>query len=248
MAPATELGGDPDPLDLAGLRGGGADLRLEDDLAVVDPGEGAAGAYELGDAGLVEEAAVARERRDADLFGEHVDAGRHQDVDLVLADAADQRVGGHVGRRALGDHERLVGPDLAGRAPARFEEPPQLCGGPGRAHDRGAAAARPAGAVGEGPDGLGGGADGDEVGARVAERAQAAVRVPAPHLAAEAPGVEARDLDPGGHEGVGYGFALQHRKGGAEVAGFEDPGGGLRQHEGASPYGLLISALYPKRL
>ncbi len=37
---------------------------------------------------------------------------------LVLADAADVRVGGDVGGHAAGDHEGLAGADLAGRAPS----------------------------------------------------------------------------------------------------------------------------------
>ncbi len=119
---------------------------------------------------------------------------------------------------------------LAGRAPAGFEQPPQLPGGLGGADDRRAAAAGPAGAVGEGAYRFGGRADRHEVGAGVAERTEPAVRVPAPHLAAEAPGVESGGLDARGHEGVGDGLALEDGECGAEVAWAEDPGSGLSQH------------------
>lgn len=153
-------------------------------------------------------------------------------VQLVLADPADERVGRHGGGEVFGDHQRLVGADLAGRAPVGFEQAPELGGGLDGPDDGGAAAAGPAGTVGEAAYGLGGGADGDEVGTGVAERAQAPVRVPAPHLAAEAPGVEPGDLHAGGHEGVRDGIALQDGERRAEFAGFEDPGGGVRQHEG----------------
>ncbi|BFO15773.1 hypothetical protein SHKM778_21610 [Streptomyces sp. KM77-8] len=57
--------------------------------------------------------------------------------------------------QAVGDHEGLVGADLAGRAPLGFEQPPEGGGGVGGADDGGAAAAGPAGAVGEGADGPG---------------------------------------------------------------------------------------------
>lgn len=91
---AAVFGGDPDALDLAGGGGGGADLGLEDDLAaLVEAGEGAAGADQFGDPGLVEEAAVAGHRGDADLLGEHGHAGGHDRFHLVLADAADEGVG-----------------------------------------------------------------------------------------------------------------------------------------------------------
>src|SRR5690606_13735143 len=110
--------------------------------------------------------------------------------------AADVGVGAYVVRHAVGDHERLVGADLAGRPPGGFQEPPQLGGGPGRADDGGAAAAGPARTVREGAYGLGGGADRDEVGARVAQGREPAVLVPAPHLAAQPPRVQTGGLDP----------------------------------------------------
>ena len=72
--------------------------------------------------------AVGGQRGDADLLGEHRDAGRQSDVELVRADPADQRVGGDVGGRAVDDHQRLVGADVAGRAPVRLEQPPQRRG------------------------------------------------------------------------------------------------------------------------
>ena len=171
---------------------------LKTTLPSVDAGEGAAGADEFGDPGLVEQSAVAGQRGDADLLGEHRHAGRHDRRPVSsLRMRRTSGSGATSAERALGDHERLVGADLAGGAPAGFEEPPEQGGGLGGADDRGAAAAGPAGPVGEGADGSGRGADGDEVGAGVAEGAEPAVGVPAPHLAAEAPGVEPGDLDAG---------------------------------------------------
>src|SRR5690606_34334583 len=170
---APVLGGDPDALDLAGAVGRGTDLGFEDHFAVgVEPGEGTSRPDEFGDPGLVEQAAVAGQRGDADLLGEHGDAGRHDRFHLVLADAPDVGVRGDVLGRAVGDHERLVGADLPGGAPLGFQQPPQLGGGAGRADDGGAAAAGPPGPVGEGAHGPGGGADGDQVGARVAQGGQ----------------------------------------------------------------------------
>src|SRR3954469_2799892 len=56
-SPAPVLGGHPHALDLAGPVRRGADLRLEDDLAVlVEAREGTAGTHQFGDTGLVEEA------------------------------------------------------------------------------------------------------------------------------------------------------------------------------------------------
>src|SRR3989442_612410 len=78
------------------------------------------------------------------------------------------------------------------------------------------------GALGGAADGLGGGADRGEAGAGVAERFHAAADVPAPHLAAEPPGVEAGDLDAGGDEGVGDRFTVQDREGRVELSRFED--------------------------
>src|SRR5690606_11881794 len=90
---APVLGGDPDALDLAGAVGRGTDLGFEGHFAVgVEPGEGTSRPDEFGDPGLVEQAAVAGQRGDADLLGEHGDAGRHDRFHLVLADAPD--VGG----------------------------------------------------------------------------------------------------------------------------------------------------------
>lgn len=122
---------------------------------LVQAGEGAAGADEFGDAGLVEQAAVAGQRGDADLLGEHRHARRHDRFHLVLADAADVGVRGDVVGHAVGDHQRLVGADVAGRAPVGLQQPPQFGGGVGGADDGGAAAAGPAGAVGEGAHGAG---------------------------------------------------------------------------------------------
>src|SRR5258708_39894563 len=61
-APATQVGGDPDALHLAGIRRDGADLGLEDHDAVVDAGEGAPGPDEFGHPGPVEDPAVTRGR------------------------------------------------------------------------------------------------------------------------------------------------------------------------------------------
>ncbi len=226
-------GGDPDALDLACLGGGRADLGLEDDLAVVDAGERAAGADEFGDAGLVEEPAVAAERGDADLLGEHRHAGLS--IRTSISSLRMRRTSGSgvtsAERLSVTMRGWLARTSRAGPQEGSRSRHSWVVGsaGPTMEEQRRSGAA---GAVGEGADGFGSCADGDEVGAGVAQGSEHAVGVPAPHLAAEAPGVEPRDLHAGRHEGVGHGLALQDGERGAEVAGFEDPGGGLRQHEG----------------
>jgi hypothetical protein len=104
---AAPLRAHPHALHLAGVRRDGADLSLEDDLAVLEPGERAAGPDQLGEPRLVVRAAVGAGGRDADLLGEHRDGGRQQQVDLVRADPADQRVGVD-GRRRAERHDRLA--------------------------------------------------------------------------------------------------------------------------------------------
>lgn len=130
---------------------------------------------------------------------------------------------------AVGDHEGLAGADLPGRAPVGLQQPPQLGGRFGGADDGGAAAARSPGPVGEGADRSWGRADRDQVVCGVAEGREHAVLVPAPHLAAEPPRVEA-DLDPRRHEGVRNRLTVEDGERRVQVARFEDPGGRLGQH------------------
>ena len=93
--------------------------------AALDPGEGAAGAHQLGDPAAVGRAAVGAERGHPDLLGEHRDAGRQQHVQLVRPDPADERVGGDDGGVRAMRHQRLRVTDLAGRAPGRLQHAPQ---------------------------------------------------------------------------------------------------------------------------
>ncbi len=204
---------------------------LKTTLPSVEAGEGAAGADEFGDPGLVEETAVAGERRDADLLGEHRHARRHDRLHLVLADAADERIGvtsaagsRSVTMRGWWRRTSRAGPQFGSRS--RHSWVVASAGPTMEEQRRPARRARSAKAR----TASRGGADRDEVGAGVAEASEHAVRVPAPHLAAEAPGVEAGDLDAGGHEGVGDRLAVEDGERGVQVARVEDPGGGLRQH------------------
>ena len=169
----------------------------------VDAGERASGADEFGDPGLVEQSAVAGHRRDADLLGEHRHARRH--------DRRPSRpcgCGGRSGSGAMSSGSRSV--TISGWWARTSRAGPQCgsssrhsCGGGlGGADDGGAAAAGPAGPVGEGAHGLGGGADRDEVGARVAERASACPSAYQPHISpprrhGSSPATWTREVDEG---------------------------------------------------
>ena len=199
---AAPLRVDPDALHLAGVRGGRADLGLEDDLTVLDPGERPPGPDQLGHPGPVGRAAVGADRRDTDLLGEHGHAGGHQHVELVRADPPDQPVGRDGGRAGQRQH-RLDRADVSRRPPAGLQQPPQLGHGGLRAHQRGAAAALGPGAVGERRDRLGRGRHRDQVGPGVAQRGQPAAGVVTPHLRAQTGRVEPGRVHPGADEHVG---------------------------------------------
>ena len=148
---AAQLRRDPDALHLAGGRRHRADLGLEDDPAVLDAGEGPPAADQLGDPDCGRRPAVGRDRRDADLLGEHRHAGGQQHVDLVGPDPAHQRVGGH--RRRRTSSPSAAGRDATSRAGPQAGSSSSHSGATdvARAHDRRAAAALAAGPVGEGP-------------------------------------------------------------------------------------------------
>src|SRR3954462_523731 len=92
--PAAAVGGcDPHALDLAGPTGNGADLGLEEHLALLHPRQRLARSDQLGDPGPVPGPAVGAQRADADLLGEHGDGRRHEQVELGDADRAHPRLG-----------------------------------------------------------------------------------------------------------------------------------------------------------
>src|SRR5690625_3037786 len=139
---SAQIGVDPHALDLAGVGGDGTDLGLEHDPAVLDTGEGTAGAHEFGHAGSVEGSAVAGVRRDPDLLGEHGDTGRHEGVQFGGPDTAHERVGGH-GGRVVDLQDGLAGTDGAGRPPGGGDLVPEVADGLDGTDDGRTAAAPP---------------------------------------------------------------------------------------------------------
>jgi hypothetical protein len=93
------------------------------------------GPDQLGDPGPVGGATVAGERGDADLFGEHGNAGGHQDVDFVRTYPPDCGVGSYLWRPVDG-HQRLRGADVPRWPPVRAQQAPQFGNGGGRPDDR----------------------------------------------------------------------------------------------------------------
>ena len=187
-ASTTVVGVHPDALQLADAVGGGADLRLEEHLAVLDDRERPAPGDELRHPGPVARAA-SRLGVDADLLAEHRHGRRVQHVDLVDHDAAQPRV--RRDRRLVVDgEERLVGPHRPRGTPVLLEPRPQPHDGGLAADERRAAshAGRDTGEeqlTREPVDGVGVGLHGHEVGAAVAGGDEPAVAEAAEHRAAE---------------------------------------------------------------
>ncbi len=201
QARAAALRIDPDALHLARVRGDRADLRLEDDAAVLDPGEGPPGPDELRHPGPVGGAAVAGRRRDPHLLGEHGDARGHQHVQLIRPYPADQRVRRARGRPGHGQH-RLHGADVPRRSPVRLQQPPQSGDVGLRADQRRAAAPLVPGPLRERGNGVRGRGDRNQVGAGVAQRSQPAAGIVTPDLRAQPGGIKAHGMDPGADEDV----------------------------------------------
>ncbi len=192
----------PDALDLGGLRRHGRHLGLEDDLVALDVGECLPVADELSHPRAVEPRPAAGLRRDAQLVGEHRDAGGVEDVELVGPDPLHPRVRGHQWGGAKGE-ERLVGTDLAGRPPVRAEQVPEPAHLVVGSEDRRRVPALRQGVRREGPQRLRGGVHRDEVGGDVAERDYAGPVVVPPQLAAEPARVKSGRADPVVDEHVG---------------------------------------------
>jgi hypothetical protein len=106
----------------------------------------------------------------------------------------------------------------------------------GLADEGRAPAPLPARALGEGPDGLGTGLHRHEVGARVAQRLEAAALAVAPHLGAQPALREAGPADAGGDEDVGHRVAVEQVEDLVEVTALEQAHrGGRPQHPRPRP-------------
>ena len=167
---------------------------------------------QLGDPRPVERAAVAGQRRDADLLGEHRDAGRQQHVELVRPDRPHRGVGRHGGGPSMAS-SGWRGAHLAGRSPARLEQLP-TAGRPRRRptideQRRPWRRARSANAA----HGLGPACTGTRLAPGVAERLAAGRASPKPHTSAPSrQRVEPARLHPGGDEHVRDRVAVEQRE------------------------------------